>query len=702
MIAPSRKRQQELRRRESAAEKDVAIPWPEDLRRRRRHERNDVAWLRYYFSVESGCVDPFWYEFTYQQVEMIEAIRHAIEYGGDQAIAASRGEGKTTIFERLLSKYVLEGRVRFAVLFAATGTAAANSLEAIKNAIETNAFLLADYPEVCAPVVALQNTPQRAHFQTVTGRRLDNRRVFRESPSKFSWTGQQISLPNVPGAPAARAVIATRGLDAAVRGLKMGGMRPEVAGIDDPDTEETARSGEQAKKLEDRIDKAIGGLGGQQHPIARVMLTTLQNRICTSYRFTDPAEKPSWKGRRFRYLVKPPERTDLWEEYINLRQSALAAYAEGTGKDQFGREAHKFFVANRAAMEEGAEVANPNRFDGSILPDGSAAEISALQRYYNEVARIGPEAVSTEYDNDPPEEMGPVESEISAYRVTRQLGGFPRFVVPSSCKVVVQGVDVGKRQLHWVVRAWTPEAIGYVIDYGVTDVLGTVVGTDDGLDVALYRAICERADEMLARPYVSADGGTVPVELTLVDCGYRTDAIHRACAAAGRSWKPAMGIGQSSGCVRGNFFEVARRTRDKIPGDGWYKSKKTAGWFVGMDTDRWKAWEHDRWMTTPGRPGSLQLFGEPSDARRLTPDEKQHYRYAHHIVNEKEVEEIVRGVLKRYWKVVGTQSGNHYLDASYMTNVAANMLGIRLVDLRLPKATVDREARARRIREMAQ
>lgn len=37
------------------------------------------------------------------------------------------------------------------------------------------------------------------------------------------------------------------------------------------------------------------------------------------------------------------------------------------------------------------------------LPDGTRMEESALQHYYNEVARIGPEAVATEYDNDPPE-----------------------------------------------------------------------------------------------------------------------------------------------------------------------------------------------------------------------------------------------------------------------------------------------------------
>ena len=42
---------------------------------------------------------------------MIDAIRNALRYGGDQAITASRGEGKTKIFERTLLKYTLAGVV---------------------------------------------------------------------------------------------------------------------------------------------------------------------------------------------------------------------------------------------------------------------------------------------------------------------------------------------------------------------------------------------------------------------------------------------------------------------------------------------------------------------------------------------------------------------------------------------------------------
>src|SRR5690606_18734219 len=141
---------------------------------------------------------------------------------------------------------------------------------------------------------------------------------------------------------------------------------------------------------------------------------------------------------RFRYLIKPPDRLDLWQEYVAQRQADLQS------GDDFARTAHRFYLDNRAAMDAGAVVANPHRFDASQLPDGSQLEVSSLQRYYNEVARIGPEAVATEYDNDPPEETGPVESGITPNRIQRQLSGYPRLVVPASCTVITQGIDVRK------------------------------------------------------------------------------------------------------------------------------------------------------------------------------------------------------------------------------------------------------------------
>jgi len=696
MIALSENQREATRKRQIREDaRVVPIPDPADIRRRRRLEKSDVKWLMWYFGDGCGCDDPFWYEFTSQQLEMISAIRHAIEFGGDQSIAASRGEGKTTICERLLLKYTLQGVTKFPVLFSATGDSATNSLDSIKVAIESNDRLCDDYPEVCVPVRALEHTPNRAHYQLVSGTcHDDRRRKFEKHPSKFSWCGREVIFPDVPGSPSRGAIIATRGLDAAVRGLKKRGRRPDVAIIDDPDTEDTARSEDQATKLRARIDKAIGGLGGQQRGIARVLLTTLQSRISVSYALTDRAESPSWKPKRFRFLVKQPDRQDLWDEYVERLQQ------DWMGGDDFGRGAFGFYLSNRAKMDAGAEVANPNRFNGEKLPDGTKAELSALQRYYNEVAHIGREAVLTEYDNDPPEEAGPMESAISPARIMRQLNGYPRCVVPPETVCLVQGIDVGKMALHWVVRAWRSDCTGYTVAYGVQDVHGTVIGSDEGVDVCIRRAIMARMDEARSQ-FFTPDGDSVRVDLTLVDARYRMDAVKATCLEIGKDIWPAVGIGKSHGCVRSTWVDLPRRrlvtiANNVLQGDGWKQDFKRH--CVDFYADKWKAWEQDRWMTDPPLPGSLTLFGTPSaKGERPSDDQRQHHSYAHHICNEKEVEEIVKGALKRYWKVKGP---NHWLDASCMSDVAANMLGVSLLGVQKARKSTEKKDR-KTLAEMA-
>lgn len=270
-------------------ERTILIPEPEDIERRRRLEQDDEAWLMWYFGPGCGLKPEncYTYEFTEQQREMASDLRRAFIQGGDKATAASRGEGKTTMCERLSMKYTLQGIVDFVLLCCATGTLAESSLESIRTSFEDNDRLRADYPEVCVPVEFLEGVAQRAKTQLASGIRLDNGEPYEKARIKYSWTGKEITLPNVPGSPSADAVIATRGLDSAVRGIKRKGKRVKVVVIDDPDTRDTARNEDQAKLLEDRIDQDLAGLGTQTRAVSRVMLTTLQSRKSASYKFTD-------------------------------------------------------------------------------------------------------------------------------------------------------------------------------------------------------------------------------------------------------------------------------------------------------------------------------------------------------------------------------------------------------------------------------
>ena len=94
--AAERDRDARRKREARAAAKEVQVPPCQDPARRARLEADDTEWLRYYFH------ELFWYPFTTQQLEMIEAIRNAIRYGGGSRveIAVRNGDGDAELVVR--------------------------------------------------------------------------------------------------------------------------------------------------------------------------------------------------------------------------------------------------------------------------------------------------------------------------------------------------------------------------------------------------------------------------------------------------------------------------------------------------------------------------------------------------------------------------------------------------------------------------
>jgi hypothetical protein len=132
-----------------------------------------------------------------------------------------------------------------ALIAAATGPNAEQILANIKYQLERNQALADDYPEICDPILALDGTAQRGATQTANGKR-----------TFLKWAQDYIVLPTVrvpdqwdqrlrPGqlSLGSGAVITTRGLDSAIRGVLVGTKRPDLVIIDDPETRDSARSG---------------------------------------------------------------------------------------------------------------------------------------------------------------------------------------------------------------------------------------------------------------------------------------------------------------------------------------------------------------------------------------------------------------------------------------------------------------------------
>ncbi len=683
-----------------SAERDLFIPLVVNPKRRADCLADPYLFLDTYFK------SVFYQPFTQDRREMIDAIMHAARYGGDQAIAGPRADGKTRSALFCALMLVLAGHVSFPLIVSKSGPRASRELKNLKDALGDQggfdpikgevinpSLFTQDFPEIMTPILALGRWSSRARQQTVSGQY-----------TNMEWGEECIIFPTVPTAilrnqkkekyswpagieSAARGqIISSLGIEGPIRGHSIRNLRPDLAILDDLDDRESARSETQTESRENIVEQDVGGLAGPDKTVSRVMLCTLINRTCVAATFTDSTKKPSWRGQRHKLLLKYPDNMALWEEYISLRNARGA-------EDPDARAAYRFYLANKEAMDLGSVVTNPYRFDARLLIDGEPSEVSALQACFNLIADRGQVHFDTEYQNDPPAETGPVESGITPARIQKQLNEFPEGIVPPGCHVLTVGIDVGKYWLHFVVRAWEEGGTGHTIHYGEAPVHNTVKGIDDAaMDRAITIAIKalvgqlrDNANGNGAVTYRKQDGELCPLDLILVDAGYRTEAVYAATSQLGTGVYPIMGFGKSSGCAQIRFSPARTASDDVQVGDGHtYKIvRKGEGrnrvWLVEADVDKWKAWEHDRWMTAHGQPGCMYLWGERSaeDGNKMSRDEKRHYVFAQHICNEVEIEEPYKDGIRRGWKKKPGE--NHKLDSSVYCDVAARIKGIKLI-----------------------
>lgn len=657
-----------------AVQRDLVIPPVASVTRRRRCLADTRLFLTTYFA---GI---FYQPFTADRLDMIEAIEHAAKYGGDQAIAGPRGDGKTRSALFVTLKLMLTNELRFPLIVSKSGPRANRELRNLKEAIRASDGLLADFPEVMVPIVALGGWASRARQQTAYG-----------EFTRMEWGEECVILPTIPTAALAAKrsnrwnrhvdsaatgqVVASLGIEGPIRGYTVRNDRPGLALLDDIDDRESARSELQTVNRQAIIEQDIGGLAGPDKTIARVMLCTLINDSCIASIYTDRKRKPSWRGQRHRLLSTLPERGDLWDEYIAMR--------EGRGEDDpDARRAHEFYSARRKQMDAGAIVTNPYRFDSRPLADGTPGQLSAIQACYDIIADRGWEHFNTEYQNEPPAKEAAIDSGISAEKIQSRLSGFDRYETPPSCTIQVQGIDVRKIGLHYVVKAFEPNATSYVVDYGFHETYGTTYGSDEGVELAVRRAILDRLEQTQQQ--------SPGVTLTLVDSGWMTPAVYQACLDIGHGIYPAKGSGKSHGCAAMSFSPARAETNICKPGDGWRMDyqpiRRGVGvWLVNCDADRWKSFEHARWLTPEGKAGAAYLFGHVTDEerrwldRRLPQDARDHFAFAKHLTSEVETEDVIRGTLRRFWRTKPGRVQNHYLDASYLCNVAAAMLGAKIM-----------------------
>lgn len=631
------------RKREDRSESArIVIPRCVDPERRRRCLADPQLFLKTYFA------DRYRLDFGKDHLFMIETIVNRAKNGGRQAVAAPRGIGKSELIKGLLVYLVLAELVRFVLPVAATTPLAKRLYRDFRKKLATNDLLLADFPEVCSPIRELAGAPLRSAKQHVDGRL-----------TEIVWTDDYLSLPRVPGSPYGGVKMAYYGLDAAFRGANIDGDRPDFVLIDDPETRESAKSIMQIEDREHILDQDISGLASQEEHLAIVVLTTVQNNYCLSARLTDKKLKPAYNGERFGMVVKWPDNMDLWQDYIAARHSSQV---DG---DEHGGKAIELYRSNRDAMDKGVVMRSTHFKPVEI--DGKPLVFSAIQQAFNQIADTSMDAYQTEYQNQPPAEDAIESMQLTAARVQSRISTYRQRETSPTTELRTVGIDIGNRQSHWTDMAWEGNAIGSIVDYGIMETHLQSEADDKAIELAILASLEVWADEVVDK---------INPLLVLIDSGSgrgHTQAVYEFCRRRGAPFFPSKGWADSR-------FRIPQRGDGKEPFlEAWaHNLTEERVWLYNVNTEWWKRWTQQRFLTTPYDAGgnrvdgSLVLFN-PGD------DKKRHLSIAHHLTAEEEQLVPVFGKeSKRIWFV--KNRNNHWLDATALACAAAGAVGVRLIE----------------------
>jgi len=534
-------------------------------------------------------------------------------------------------------------------------------LAALKSELECNDRLLEDFPGALYPIRCLEGIANRCAGQLYEGRR-----------THIEWTAKEIVFATIPGEPASGAIIKVAGLTGRIRGMKHkkpdgSSVRPDLVVLDDPQTDESARSLSQCQTRESILAGAVLGLAGPGRKIAGFMPCTVIRPGDMADRILDRGKHPEWQGERMKMVYRFPDNQALWERYAQIRTDELRAGGDG-------RKATEFYRLHRAEMDAGAEVAWPERHN----PD----ELSGIQHAMN--LKLRDEAAFwSEYQNEPmPEELPEEVEALDADSIAAKLNGRERGAVPEGCTLLTAFVDLHQKVLFWAVCAWEADFTGYVVDYGAhpdqgrpyfttRDVQRTLgrVYRGRGLEGAIYAGLERLCAELLGRQFKRDDGALMRIELCLIDQGWQRDLVHQFCrqCAHGAALMPARGTGITAS--QKPISEYDRKRGDQIGLAWWIPGVRgrRALRHVEVDTNWWKTFVHERLATAMGDRGCLSLWGRRPERHRL---------FAEHLTAEYRVRTEGRGRTVDEWKLPPSKPDNHWLDCLVGCAAAASMRGV--------------------------
>ena len=239
----------------------------------RNSERKVRAEWNFRYFCERHFPQTFHQAWSQDHLKAIAKIEQAVLGGGLFALEMPRGSGKTTICETACLWALLNGHHEHTVLIGSDREQAHYMINSMSAQLGSNAHLLEDYAEI----------------------------VLERRAYHYGQPNGKLVLPLIPGSKASCGAVDGAGITGAFRGIthqRADGrrVRPSLVLIDDPQTDESARSPSQCATRERTLTGAILGLAGPGREIAGVMMITRREPGDVADLILNRAEHPHWQS----------------------------------------------------------------------------------------------------------------------------------------------------------------------------------------------------------------------------------------------------------------------------------------------------------------------------------------------------------------------------------------------------------------------
>ena len=513
---------------------------------------------------------------------LILPLQSVILNGGQLAVEYSRGAGKTIWTIIAATWALLYGHRRFVLCVAAAGPLAKIIRRGVLDLLTMSDALLADFPAVPTVLRKIDGAPQRATGLTYKGRNVGyiSTDAFVRLPMLADDKGAAIDL-------ACGAVLACRGAGASVRGLNVGGLRPDVVIFDDPQTQKDSTSASAVRRLDEYIHSDALNLSANTDTMAAFMSITPQRVGDLAERIADRTTHPNWSVSLRPFLLNLPKSFD------DDAADFCEAYHIDAANDDFERtQSRAWYAANRERFS-GIKCLDP-------LAYNRRTEYDAVHHALNKIASIGRDAFYAEYQMQPRRESYVFEINDRLI-VSRVRKGVAPGVLPPNTVFTACATDINPSYaLTTMAIAFDVNLTAQVVAYVIQRIHITEEGISEiEFNRLVYEALAAHAKHIAAWGFKINRWG--------IDAGGKqfnavTSFAPNARALAGVDAIPMLGrAGQNwNPAVRSRIREARNSTVPCRDAEGRF--------WLAFNADEFKERFQRSWLPEIGAPGGLTLF----------------------------------------------------------------------------------------------